>query len=80
VTISTGYHAGNQKQLKDIGVRFLIDDFGTGYSALSYLETLPADGKLDKSFLFAMEESENAKIIVENIIGLGKSLFAGCHR
>ncbi|VFS78947.1 Cyclic di-GMP phosphodiesterase Gmr [Kluyvera cryocrescens] len=62
------------KQLKDIGVRFLIDDFGTGYSALSYLKRFPFDGiKLDKSFVFAMEESENAKIIVENIIGLGKA-------
>ncbi|QNU73950.1 EAL domain-containing protein (plasmid) [Klebsiella pneumoniae] len=62
------------KQLKDIGVRFLIDDFGTGYSALSYLKRFPFDGiKLDKSYVFAMEESENAKIIVENIIGLGKA-------
>lgn len=61
-------------QLKDIGVRFLIDDFGTGYSALSYLRRFPFDGiKLDKSFVFAMEESDNAKIIVENIIGLGKA-------
>jgi len=61
-------------QLKDIGVRFLIDDFGTGYSALSYLKRFPFDGiKLDKSFVFAMEESDNAKIIVENIIGLGKA-------
>lgn len=61
-------------QLKEIGVRFLIDDFGTGYSALSYLKRFPFDGiKLDKSFVFAMEESDNAKIIVENIIGLGKA-------
>ncbi len=61
-------------QLKAIGVRFVIDDFGTGYSALSYLKRFPFDGiKLDKSFVFAMEESDNAKIIVENIIGLGKA-------
>lgn len=61
-------------QLKDIGVRFLIDDFGTGYSALSYLRRFPFDGiKLDKSFVFAMEESDNGKVIVENIIGLGKA-------
>lgn len=61
-------------ELKSIGVRFLIDDFGTGYSSLNYLRTFPFDGiKLDKSFIFAMESSETAKDVIENMINLGKS-------
>jgi len=60
--------------LKSLGVRFLIDDFGTGYSSLNYLRTFPFDGiKLDKSFIFAMESSDTAKDVIENMINLGKS-------
>lgn len=61
-------------ELKALGVRFLIDDFGTGYSSLNYLRTFPFDGiKLDKSFIFAMESSDTAKDVIENMINLGKS-------
>lgn len=61
-------------ELKSLGVRFLIDDFGTGYSSLNYLRTFPFDGiKLDKSFIFAMESSDSAKDVIENMINLGKS-------
>lgn len=61
-------------ELKTLGVRFLIDDFGTGYSSLNYLRTFPFDGiKLDKSFIFAMESSDNARDVIENMINLGKS-------
>ncbi|MEN3754009.1 EAL domain-containing protein [Mangrovibacter sp. SLW1] len=60
--------------LKSIGVRFLIDDFGAGYASLSYLHGFPFDGiKLDKSFVIPTDTSENARRVVENIVGLGKA-------
>ncbi|WP_305038625.1 bifunctional diguanylate cyclase/phosphodiesterase [Erwinia sorbitola] len=61
-------------QLKALGVKFLIDDFGTGFASLSYLRTFPFDGiKLDKSFIFPIDDSVSARQIVENMIGLGKA-------
>ncbi len=61
-------------KIKALGVKFLIDDFGTGFSSLSYLRTFPFDGiKLDKSFIFPMEDSVGARQIVENMVGLGKA-------
>ncbi|MFK8258027.1 EAL domain-containing protein [Erwinia sp. AnSW2-5] len=61
-------------KIKELGVKFLIDDFGTGFASLSYLRTFPFDGiKLDKSFIFPMDDSISARQIVENMIGLGKA-------
>lgn len=61
-------------QIKELGVKFLIDDFGTGFASLSYLRNFPFDGiKLDKSFIFHMDDSVRARQIVENMIGLGKA-------
>lgn len=61
------------QELKKLGIRLLIDDFGTGYASLYYLHNFPFHGiKIDKSFIFAMNDSESAKSIVEKIIGLGK--------
>lgn len=61
-------------KLKRIGVRFLIDDFGTGYASVSYLRKFDFDGiKLDKSFIFAMDNSIENKNVVEKVIGLGKA-------
>ncbi|WBT57133.1 bifunctional diguanylate cyclase/phosphodiesterase [Kosakonia oryzendophytica] len=60
-------------ELKSLGVKLLIDDFGTGYASLHYLNCFPFDGiKIDKSFVFGMNDSETAHKIVEKIIGLGK--------
>lgn len=61
-------------QIKELGVKFLIDDFGTGFASLSYLRNFPFDGiKLDKSFIFPMDDSVRARQVVENMIGLGKA-------
>ncbi|MCT9872338.1 EAL domain-containing protein, partial [Paenarthrobacter aurescens] len=57
-----------------LGVRFLIDDFGTGYASLCYLRAFPFDGiKIDKSFIFPLADSPQARQVVENMIGLGKA-------
>lgn len=60
--------------IKALGVKFLIDDFGTGYASLSYLHSFPFDGiKIDKSFIFPLDDSLQAHQIVENMVGLGKA-------
>ncbi|PKH21459.1 diguanylate cyclase [Enterobacterales bacterium CwR94] len=62
------------QSLKAQGVRLLVDDFGTGYSSLSYLRKFPFDGiKLDRSFITGLPDTDNASLIAENIIGLGKA-------
>ena len=62
-------------KLKALGVKISIDDFGTGFSSLSYLTNLPiCELKIDKSFIFSLEEKSDNRIIAETIISLGKNL------
>ena len=69
ITLST------MRQLKGLGVTIVMDDFGTGYSSLSNLRSFPFDKiKIDRSFIAAMKQDENAHSIVRAIIGLGRSL------
>jgi EAL domain-containing protein (putative c-di-GMP-specific phosphodiesterase class I)/GGDEF domain-containing protein len=57
--------------LRDAGVRVSIDDFGTGNSSLAYFKDLPADElKIDKSFVFAMLDSDANFRMVKTIIDL----------
>ncbi|WP_320197871.1 bifunctional diguanylate cyclase/phosphodiesterase [Agrobacterium sp. rho-13.3] len=63
------------RQLKELGITIVMDDFGTGYSSLSNLRSFPFDKiKIDRSFIAAMKQDENAHAIVRAIIGLGRSL------
>ncbi|QGR08904.1 diguanylate cyclase (plasmid) [Pantoea phytobeneficialis] len=62
------------RELHKLGINFHVDDFGTGYASFGYLSNFPFNGlKLDKSFILAMHESDNALKIVENLISLGKA-------
>jgi EAL domain-containing protein (putative c-di-GMP-specific phosphodiesterase class I) len=57
------------------GFQLSIDDFGTGYSSLLQLHRVPfSEIKIDKSFVFELENDEEARSIVETIILLAQKL------
>jgi diguanylate cyclase (GGDEF)-like protein len=61
--------------LAELGVRIAIDDFGTGYSSLVSLKQLPVNSiKIDKSFVMAMEDSDDDAAIVRSTVQLGKNM------
>jgi EAL domain-containing protein (putative c-di-GMP-specific phosphodiesterase class I) len=62
-------------KLKELGVRLAIDDFGTGYSSLAYLQQFPVDAlKIDRSFIDAIADSEEAGALIHTLVHLGKAL------
>lgn len=62
-------------RLKSLGVKIAIDDFGTGYSSLSYLRRFTVDQlKIDRTFVQDIEQSEDARSIVEAVVKLAHSL------
>ncbi|MBB3048515.1 diguanylate cyclase (GGDEF)-like protein [Litorivivens lipolytica] len=62
-------------ELRRAGIKIAIDDFGTGYSSLSYLQKFPVDVvKIDKSFIRDIENSGDARSLVQAIISMAHSL------
>ncbi|MFB9214306.1 putative bifunctional diguanylate cyclase/phosphodiesterase [Vibrio sinaloensis] len=62
-------------KLKSLGFKISLDDFGTGYSSLSLLRDLPVDQiKIDRSFLYQLENNERNRSIVLNAISLAHGL------
>jgi sensor c-di-GMP phosphodiesterase-like protein len=62
-----------------MGFRIAIDDFGTGYSNLSSLKNLDIDYlKIDKSFIFDMEDSTIKSSLIPHIIDISDSLGLSC--
>lgn len=62
-------------QLGAAGIHLSIDDFGTGYSSLAYLRRLPASEiKIDRSFVFDLEHSSDARAVVDAVIKLAHAL------
>jgi EAL domain-containing protein (putative c-di-GMP-specific phosphodiesterase class I) len=61
--------------LKKSGVMIWVDDFGTGYSSLSYLHRFPVDGlKIDKSFVDALDGTEQGSAMIRTILSLAENL------
>ena len=62
-------------QLRQLGVRVVMDNFGRGYCSLSYLRSFPFDKiKIDRAFVADMDRGEEARALVEAIVGLGRNL------
>jgi diguanylate cyclase (GGDEF)-like protein len=62
------------QEIRALGIRLSIDDFGTGYCSLAYLRDLAVDEvKIDRSFVFGMDNDANA-VIVRAAIQLAHNL------
>lgn len=63
------------EQIRQLGVGISMDDFGTGYSSLSCLRRFPISKlKIDRSFVFEIEGSEDDAAIVKTIINMAGNL------
>ena len=57
------------------GFHLSIDDFGTGYSSMVQLVRLPfSEIKVDKSFVMAAAQSQEARAVTKSVVDLGHSL------
>ena len=61
--------------LKELGVTIAIDDFGINHSSLNRLKSLPVDRlKIDRQFVYGIEEGSKDEAIAKTIIQLAKNL------
>ena len=64
-------------KLKAAGYRVSVDDFGTGYSNLGSIKRFaPHYLKIDKSFVFDMEDASIRSSLIPEIVGIGKAVGA----
>jgi len=72
---ATDYFASAIDELSDAGVHVVLDNFGTGSSSLSQLKRLPFNSlKIDRTFVSALESSQDDKATVRAIAGLANGL------
>ena len=78
--IEQAEHGGLQieiAKLKQAGYQVSIDDFGTGYSNLSSVKALAPDYlKIDKSFVFEMEDASVRSSLIPEIVGIARAVGA----
>lgn len=62
-------------QLRRMGLKLSLDDFGTGTTSLGYLRDLPLDYvKIDKCFIWKLQEESTCRLIVQFVVELGKEI------
>jgi diguanylate cyclase (GGDEF)-like protein/PAS domain S-box-containing protein len=62
-------------RLRREGVQVVLDDFGTGYSSLSHLQRFAVDRvKIDQSFVREVAHSQDARAIIQAVLGIGQTL------
>ena len=72
-----GFAYSSLNALKSVGVNIALDDFATGELALQSLRRLPVDEmKVDKQFIFKLDQDESQLRFVETLINLAKGLNA----
>jgi len=65
------------KSLKEQGFQIAIDDFGTGYSNLSSVKKLSPDVlKIDKSFIFELEDATVRSNLIQEIVNIARAVGA----
>lgn len=65
-------------RLREQGATLAIDEFGSGYSSLARLQALPVDRvKLARSLIANLASSEQARTIVQSVVGLVHGLGYG---
>ena len=63
------------EKLKKAGYLVSVDDFGTGYSNLGSIKTLsPHFLKIDKSFVFDMEDASLRSSLIPEIVGIARAV------
>ncbi len=63
------------RDLKDLGVQIALDDFGIGYASLDYVRRFDLDVlKVERSFVTNMTRSREDMAIVQQLVGLARSL------
>jgi EAL domain-containing protein (putative c-di-GMP-specific phosphodiesterase class I) len=63
------------EKLKTMGIRIALDDFGTGYSSLNYLKDFAITTlKIDRSFIYDINENSKNSAIVSSILAMGHNL------
>lgn len=66
------------QKIKQTGYEIMVDDFGTGYSNLGIVKKIQPDIiKIDKSFVFEMEESSVRSSMIPQIIDIASAVGAG---
>ena len=62
-------------RFRTLGFPVWLDDFGSGYSSLDVLQSIPFDMiKFDMSFIRRLNEGENARIILTELVRMATSL------
>lgn len=74
--LSAGPHVVSViNDLQNEGVKLAVDDFGTGYASFSYLRDYKFDTlKIDRSFVAAMQESQQAMAVTQAVVNLAHAL------
>lgn len=63
------------RRFKELGFQVWMDDFGSGYSSLDVLQSIQFDlVKFDMSFMRKLDENENSKIILTELIKMVSEL------
>lgn len=63
------------RRCRSLGFPLVLDDFGTGYSSLQYLNEYRFDTlKIDKSFVWGLDDKANSRSICQAIVDLSQAL------
>jgi len=63
------------RRCRSLGFPLVLDDFGTGYSSLQYLNEYRFDTiKIDKSFVWGLDDKANSRSICQAIVDLSHAL------